>query len=144
MSAVSNPWNNLTTLGKIVLPLLALIIVASLGFALLWITGVGAELTAWVIDTGEANIEILRFVAAATGVPSIGHLRDIMKLNVAAVTDLNCHSRLLAVSDATRVAPHRVLGTVVVGDRVVVRLLEADVAVVVRIRVDRLLTGPEK
>ncbi|MEX1294663.1 MAG: complex I subunit 1 family protein [Candidatus Limnocylindrales bacterium] len=68
MSAVSNPWGNLTTLGKIVLPLLAVIVAASLGFALLWITGIGPSVTEWVIDTGEANIEILRFVAAATGV----------------------------------------------------------------------------
>jgi NADH-quinone oxidoreductase subunit H len=68
VSAVSNPWQNLTLLGKIILPLLALIIVVSLGFALLWITGIGADLTAWVVDTGEANIEILRFLAAATGV----------------------------------------------------------------------------
>jgi NADH-quinone oxidoreductase subunit H len=65
---MSNPWNNLSTLGKIVLPLLALIVVAMLGFALLWITGIGSGLTAWVIDTGEANIEVLRFLAAATGV----------------------------------------------------------------------------
>jgi NADH-quinone oxidoreductase subunit H len=68
VNAASNPWGNLTTLGKVVLPLLALIVAASLGFALLWITGIGADLTTWVIDTGEANLEILRFLAAATGV----------------------------------------------------------------------------
>ena len=36
------------------------------------------------------------------GVASITHLRDILKLSRGAVADLNCHSRLLAVSQATR------------------------------------------
>ena len=69
MSAATGPAPaGVTTLGKVVLGLIALIVVASLGFALLWITGIGADLSAWVVDTGEANIEILRFIAAATGV----------------------------------------------------------------------------
>jgi NADH-quinone oxidoreductase subunit H len=69
VSAATGPAPaGVTTLGKVVLGLIALVVVASLGFALLWITGVGADLTAWVVDTGEANIEILRFLAAATGV----------------------------------------------------------------------------
>jgi len=69
VSATTGPAPaGVSTLGKVVLGLIALIVVASLGFALLWITGIGADLTAWVIDTGEANIEILRFLAAATGV----------------------------------------------------------------------------
>lgn len=34
-------------------------------------------------------------------IPSIGHLRDIVRLSAAAVADLNCHTRLLAVSQAT-------------------------------------------
>jgi glycosyltransferase involved in cell wall biosynthesis len=41
-------------------------------------------------------------VAARLGIPSIGHLRDIVKLSAQAVADLNCNTRLLAVSDATR------------------------------------------
>lgn len=41
-------------------------------------------------------------VAQASGVASIAHLRDIMGLNNAAVEDLHCHTRLLAVSHATR------------------------------------------
>ncbi|HEX5445199.1 MAG TPA: glycosyltransferase [Pirellulales bacterium] len=36
------------------------------------------------------------------GVPSISHLRDIVRLSPAAVADLNAHTRLLAVSHATR------------------------------------------
>ncbi len=34
--------------------------------------------------------------------PSIAHLRDILRLNRAALDDLNCHARLLAVSHAVR------------------------------------------
>lgn len=41
-------------------------------------------------------------VADALGMPSIAHLRDILRLNKAAIGDLNCHTRLLAVSQATR------------------------------------------
>jgi glycosyltransferase involved in cell wall biosynthesis len=36
------------------------------------------------------------------GIPSLGHLRDIVRLSAAAVADVNCHTRLLAVSQATR------------------------------------------
>ena len=41
-------------------------------------------------------------VIAKAGVPSIGHLRDIVKLSRQAVSDLNCHRRLVVVSRATR------------------------------------------
>jgi glycosyltransferase involved in cell wall biosynthesis len=41
-------------------------------------------------------------VASASGIPSIGHLRDIIKLTSQAVDDLNCHSCMIAVSHATR------------------------------------------
>lgn len=41
-------------------------------------------------------------VASALGTPSISHLRDILRLNARAIADLNCHTRLLAVSEATR------------------------------------------
>lgn len=40
--------------------------------------------------------------AERAGVPSIAHLRDIIGLSAAAVADLNRHTRLLAVSQATR------------------------------------------
>ena len=69
MSAATGPAPaGVSALGKVVLGLIALIVVASVGFALLWITGLGPALTEWVLDTGSANIEILRFLAAATGV----------------------------------------------------------------------------
>jgi len=57
-----------TALGKVVLALLAVIVAGAVAFLLLWTTGIGPFLVGWVVDTGEANLEILRFVAAATGV----------------------------------------------------------------------------
>jgi glycosyltransferase involved in cell wall biosynthesis len=41
-------------------------------------------------------------VAKATGIPSVGHLRDIIKLSEQVIADLNSHDRLIAVSRATR------------------------------------------
>ena len=40
-------------------------------------------------------------VAAELRLPSVAHLRDIIKLSDRAIADLNCHTRLLAVSEAT-------------------------------------------
>jgi NADH-quinone oxidoreductase subunit H len=68
VSATANPWNRLSLGGKILLPLIAVVVAVALGGAVLWVTGIGPRLTDWVIDTGEANIEILRFVAAVTGI----------------------------------------------------------------------------
>jgi glycosyltransferase involved in cell wall biosynthesis len=41
-------------------------------------------------------------VAAELALPSLSHLRDIVTLGRQAIADLNCHGRLLAVSQATR------------------------------------------
>jgi glycosyltransferase involved in cell wall biosynthesis len=41
-------------------------------------------------------------IAAASGVPSIGHMRDIITLSRQAIEDVNANIRLVAVSDATR------------------------------------------
>ncbi len=41
-------------------------------------------------------------VAAELGLPSLAHLRDIVRLSSRAMADLNRHTRLLAVSRATR------------------------------------------
>jgi len=43
-------------------------------------------------------------VVERLGLPSIGHLRDIVSLSRPAVANLNLHTRLLAVSEATRTA----------------------------------------
>lgn len=41
-------------------------------------------------------------VVASVGIPSVGHLRDIIGLSRQAIADINCHRRLVAVSNATR------------------------------------------
>jgi glycosyltransferase involved in cell wall biosynthesis len=41
-------------------------------------------------------------VAAELGLPSLGHLRDIIRVPAAVIADLNRHTRLVAVSHATR------------------------------------------
>ncbi|MEX1223534.1 MAG: glycosyltransferase, partial [Pirellulales bacterium] len=41
-------------------------------------------------------------VCRELGIPSLGHLRDIIKLSAQAVADTSAHTRLLAVSRATR------------------------------------------
>jgi glycosyltransferase involved in cell wall biosynthesis len=41
-------------------------------------------------------------VAAELSLPGLSHLRDIVSLSRQAIADLNCHARLLAVSEATR------------------------------------------
>jgi glycosyltransferase involved in cell wall biosynthesis len=41
-------------------------------------------------------------VARSLKLPSIGHLRDIVRVSHQAIADLQCHTRLLAVSEATR------------------------------------------
>jgi len=41
-------------------------------------------------------------VARVLGIPSLAHLRDVLRLSRRAVGDLNAHTRLLAVSAATR------------------------------------------
>ena len=69
MSATATPAPaGVSLLGKVVLGLLAIVVAGALAFFLLWVTGIGSTLVEWVVDTGQANIEILRFVAAATGV----------------------------------------------------------------------------
>jgi glycosyltransferase involved in cell wall biosynthesis len=41
-------------------------------------------------------------LTAERQLPSLGHLRDILRINPRIVADLNCHRRLIAVSEATR------------------------------------------
>lgn len=41
-------------------------------------------------------------VVRARGIPSLGHLRDILRVNQQVLRDLSAHPRLLAVSQATR------------------------------------------
>jgi NADH-quinone oxidoreductase subunit H len=68
VSAASNPWNRLSLAGKIVLPLVALLVLGTFALVFIWVIGIGPWVYNWVIDTGEANSEILRFLVAATGI----------------------------------------------------------------------------
>ncbi len=49
-----------------------------------------------------ATGRLLGTIASQLSVPTIAHIRDIIKLSKAAVRDLNANSRLIAVSEATR------------------------------------------
>ena len=66
MSVVSRPWNRLSTPGKIILPLVAVLIALPIALVLLWVSGLLPFLVQWLLDALGANIGILRFVIAAT------------------------------------------------------------------------------
>ena len=68
MSSATGPWNRLSLSGKIILPLVAVLVLGTIGFVVVWVTGLGPGALNWVIDTGAANIDILRFLAAVTGI----------------------------------------------------------------------------
>ena len=68
MSSFSDPWRRLTPAGKVVLPLVAVLVLGIVAFTALWVVGVGPAIYDFALDTAEANIGILRFLAAATGV----------------------------------------------------------------------------
>jgi len=68
VSSSANPWSRLTLGGKIILPLMALLVLGTVGLVVIWVVGIGPWVLNWVVDTGEANIDILRFLAAATGI----------------------------------------------------------------------------
>jgi glycosyltransferase involved in cell wall biosynthesis len=69
-------------------------------------TGLAAILQKANVDILHANslstARISGPVASETHIPSIGHLRDIIKLSSQAIADLNQHRRLVAVSRATK------------------------------------------
>jgi NADH-quinone oxidoreductase subunit H len=68
VTIATNPWRRLSTAGKIVLPLVALLLLLVLGSVVAWLTGLGPWVYDFTVDTLEANIEIVRFLAAATGI----------------------------------------------------------------------------
>jgi NADH-quinone oxidoreductase subunit H len=68
VSSLSDPWKHLSTSGKIILPLVALLVLGTVALTVLWVVGIGPQVVQGVLDTAGANIGILRFLAAATGV----------------------------------------------------------------------------
>ncbi len=68
MSFVTRPWNRLTLAGKITLPLLFLLALLVVLLMVGYVTGFVPALIQGFLDTMGANIGIVRFVLAATGV----------------------------------------------------------------------------
>jgi len=66
MSVVSKPWNRMSLLGKVVLPLVLVLIAVNVALVVLWMSGLLPFLIQWVLDTLGANIGIVRFLIAAT------------------------------------------------------------------------------
>ena len=66
MSVVSRPWNRLSLMGKIVLPLILVMIAVTVALVALWVSGILPFLIQWVLDTLGANVGIVRFLVAAT------------------------------------------------------------------------------
>jgi len=68
MSVISRPWNRLSLAGKIILPLLLLLVLLTVGLFVGWQIG----LIPGVLDIGaqliNANIDIVRFLLAATAI----------------------------------------------------------------------------
>jgi NADH-quinone oxidoreductase subunit H len=68
VTGAANSWNRLSLSGKILLPLLALVVLGAVGMLVLWMSGWGPWATDWLIRTAQSNIEIIRFLVAATGI----------------------------------------------------------------------------
>jgi NADH-quinone oxidoreductase subunit H len=65
---MTDPWKRLSLPGKIILPLLALVALATIGLMVVWVTGLGPAMLDFLVRTGEENGGILRFLVAATGI----------------------------------------------------------------------------
>ncbi len=64
MTAINRAWSNMTLLGRILVPLLFLVLVVGPIATVLLAVFVGP----WLVDVLTANIDIVRFVVAVTGV----------------------------------------------------------------------------
>jgi NADH-quinone oxidoreductase subunit H len=68
VTVLTRPWRRLSATGKIVLPLLAVLTLATVGLLALWTSGLGPAVVQAVLDTLAANAGIVRFVVAVTAV----------------------------------------------------------------------------
>jgi NADH-quinone oxidoreductase subunit H len=68
LSVISRPWNRLTLAGKIILPLLALLVLLTVGLLVLWEFGILPALLDFGLRLATDNIDVVRFVAAATAI----------------------------------------------------------------------------
>jgi NADH-quinone oxidoreductase subunit H len=68
VSVITRPWNRLTLAGKIVVPLLILLILATVALLVLWQLGVLPWLIGLLLQVVNDNIDLFRFLAAATAI----------------------------------------------------------------------------
>jgi NADH-quinone oxidoreductase subunit H len=68
MSVITRPWGRLTLAGKIILPLLALLVILTVLLLVGWLTGFIPALIALGADVVNDNIDIVRFILAATAI----------------------------------------------------------------------------
>ena len=68
MSVITRPWNRLTLAGKIILPLFFLFILATVLLLAGWATGIIPGLIDLVAQIVNDNIDIVRFLLAATAI----------------------------------------------------------------------------
>jgi NADH-quinone oxidoreductase subunit H len=68
MNAITRPWTRLTPAGKVLLPLVGVVVAVTIALAVLWLSG----LLPWLIQAGldalGANVGIVRFLVAATAI----------------------------------------------------------------------------
>ena len=68
MSVITRPWNRLSLAGKIILPLLLLLVLLTVGLMVGWLTGIIPALLHLGAQLVTDNIDIVRFVGAATAI----------------------------------------------------------------------------
>jgi NADH-quinone oxidoreductase subunit H len=68
LSALTRPWNRLTLAGKIILPLLLLLVLLTVGLIAGWLSGIIPALLGLAGTIITDNIGIVRFVLAATAI----------------------------------------------------------------------------
>ncbi len=66
MSVISRPWNRLSLLGKILVPLLIAFVAVNVALIALWASGLLPWLVQAALDTLGMNIGVVRFLLAAT------------------------------------------------------------------------------
>ena len=66
MSFITRPWGRTNLLGKLILPLVALLIVGTVALMVLWLSGFLPWLIQTALDALGDNIGIVRFLVAAT------------------------------------------------------------------------------
>ncbi len=68
MSVITRPWNRLTLAGKIILPLFLVFVLLNVLLIVLWMTGILPGLLDLGAQLVNDNIDIVRFVLAATAI----------------------------------------------------------------------------